>query len=129
MELQQSAREEEMELAHPENQIKAPKIFQESQFSKFLTLIFSWEFLFEFTILAIHSPPGWDKEYTFYFLNMLTNKDTYMPVPYFASDFIFALMFLRLYFLIRTLLNFSLYADLYAKKICTKYGFEESIGF
>jgi len=71
----------------------------------------------------------YDKEYTFYMLDMLQTKSQYIGVSYMLSDFLFALMFLRLYFLIRTLLNFSVFSDLYSKRVCSKYGFEADTAF
>ncbi len=85
-------------------------------------MILSWEFIFEFTILAIHPLPNYDAEYHFLIIDMLSTKSKLVPVTYNLSDFLFAFMFLRVYFLIRTLLNFTDFSDLYSKKICAKYG-------
>jgi hypothetical protein len=60
---------------------------------------------------------------------MLGSKNEYVPVHYMLSDFLFAFMFLRFYFLIRTLMNFSIYSDLYSKRVCAKYRFEASTSF
>lgn len=60
-------------------------------------------------LLAIHPFPYLEQEYTFYILNMLSSKDQYVPVKYMLGDFLFAFMFLRVYFLIRTIFNFSIY--------------------
>lgn len=38
-------------------------------------------------------------------------------------------MCLRVYFLIRTIMNFSVYAELYAKRVCVKHGFEQDTSF
>lgn len=54
---------------------------------------------------------------------MLGAKDTMMDVNYFLSDFLFAFMFMRFYYIIRTLINFSVYSELYSKKVCVKYKF------
>jgi len=62
-------------------------------------------------------------------LNMLGSKDQYVPVNYMLSDFLFAFMFCRFYFLIRTLMNFSVYSELYSKRVCAKYKFEASTSF
>lgn len=101
----------------------------ESSFSKFLALLFSWEFLFEFCILALHPPPNYEVEYTYEIIDMLGTKSKLMPVRYKLSDFLFAFMFMRIYFLIRTFFNFTIYADLYSKRVCAKYGFEGSTSF
>jgi hypothetical protein len=60
---------------------------------------------------------------------MLGSKNEYVPVHYMLSDFLFAFMFLRFYFLIRTLMNFSVYSELYSKRVCAKYKFEASTSF
>jgi len=65
----------------------------------------------------------------FYVIDMLSSKSTTIPITYTLSDFLLAFMFLRMYFLVRTLLNFTVYADLYSKKVCAKYGFEGSTSF
>ena len=45
------------------------------------------------------------------------------------SDFIFALKFLRIYFVIRAVFNYNIYMDLYSKKLCKQYGFTANIRF
>jgi hypothetical protein len=60
---------------------------------------------------------------------MLGSKDRYVPVKYMLGDFLFAFMFMRFYFLIRTIMNFSAYSDLNSKKTCSKYGFEADTPF
>ena len=74
-------------------------------------------------------PPGLDRAYIFYIIDMLKSKSIKVPVVYMLSDFIFSLMFLRVYFLIRTLLNFSLYSDLYATRLAARYNVNTSTGF
>lgn len=60
---------------------------------------------------------------------MLSSKDMEVDVHYMLSDFLFAFMFLRFYFLVRTLMNFSVYSELYSKRVCAKYKFEASTSF
>jgi hypothetical protein len=60
---------------------------------------------------------------------MFGNKNELVPVRYMLGDFLFAFMFLRCYFLLRTIMNFSLYADLQSKKVCIKYNFESDTSF
>jgi hypothetical protein len=38
-------------------------------------------------------------------------------------------MFFRVYFLIRTIMNFCAYSELYSKRVCKKYGFESNTSF
>ena len=94
----------------------------------FFSLIFSFDFLFEFIIIAVHPIP-YDNEYTFHIIDMLSTKSQLIPVHYKLSDFLLAFMFFRLYFLVRTLFNFTIYSDLYSKRICTKYEFEANTHF
>jgi hypothetical protein len=49
---------------------------------------------------------------------MLSSKDQYVPVKYMLGDFLFAFMFFRIYFLVRTIMNFSIYQDLYSRRVC-----------
>jgi len=85
--------------------------------------------MIEISILLIHNMPYVEQEYTFYIIDMLNTKSVLIPVTYMLSDFIFAFMFLRIYFLIRTFFTFTIYADLYSKKVCAKYGFEANTSF
>jgi hypothetical protein len=87
------------------------------------------EFAFEFTLLIIHPIPKYEANYEFMIIDMLSTKSKLVPVQYMLSDFLFAFMFLRIYFLVRTLLNFSLYSDLYSKRICSKFGVEANTSF
>lgn len=74
-------------------------------------------------VLAIHPMPYIEQQYTNHILNMLGSKDKYVEVNYMLSDFLFAFMFLRFYYIVRTLMNFSVYSDLYSKRVCSKYKF------
>jgi len=60
---------------------------------------------------------------------MLGTKDKYVEVNYMLSDFLFAFMFLRFYYLIRTLINFSAFSDLYSKRVFAKYKFQANTFF
>jgi hypothetical protein len=101
----------------------------ESNFNKWIKLLFSKKFMFEVMLLAIHPIPYVEKEYPTKILNMLGSKDTYVDVRFFLGDFLFAFMFFRIYFLIGTILNFSVYSELYSKKICSKFRFESNTHF
>jgi hypothetical protein len=52
-----------------------------------------------------------------------------VDVHYYLSDFLFAWMFMRFYYIIRTLINFSVFSELYSKKVCAKYKFEGNTSF
>jgi hypothetical protein len=45
------------------------------------------------------------------------------------SDFITAFMFVRIYFLIRTIGNYSKYTDSFAVKVCKNYGISANLRF
>lgn len=105
------------------------KFTKESNFRKFFVLICSWEFMFEFVILAVHPLPYYDVQYDVPILNMLGDKSEYQPVRYMLSDFLFAFMFLRVYFVIRTLMNFTSFSEMHSKRICAKYGVEANTSF
>lgn len=83
--------------------------------------ILTTEFFFEVFILLVHPIPYYEKVFLFEIIDMLDTKTTYVEVYYMLSDFLYAFMYLRFYFLIKTFLNLSIYADLYSKKICSKY--------
>jgi len=87
------------------------------------------EFLFEFTILVVFPIPYYEKQIDVPVLDMLGDKKDNVIVRYMLSDFLFAFMFLRVYYVIRTLMNFCPYSEMYAKRICAKYGFESSTSF
>lgn len=114
---------------HAEITHKRIKFKKDSPFYKWMVKIFSTEFLVEVLILCIHPLPYYEKEYTVYVINMLTTKDAYVPVHYMLGDFLFAFMFLRFYFLIRTIMNFSTFSDLSSMKICKNNGFESNTSF
>ena len=80
-------------------------------------------FIFEVTLLMISPIPYYDRYITYE-----DCKDG-ITVHYLLSEFLVAIMILRMYFLIRTFFNFSLYADAISKKICKNYGFEAGVRY
>lgn len=48
---------------------------------------------------------------------------------YFVDDFLLILMFLRLLILLRNFFNYSQYCDVFAKRLCDRYGFTANIRF
>lgn len=48
---------------------------------------------------------------------------------YYLCDFILVFMFLRLFFLARSIMNYSLYTDSYSKRLCQQYGFTSGVRF
>lgn len=45
------------------------------------------------------------------------------------SDFFLAFMFLRISLLIRSIFNYTMFTDLYAKRLCESYGFTANVRF
>jgi hypothetical protein len=50
-------------------------------------------------------------------------------VQQFLSDFILATMFLRVFFVARSVFNYSIYTDAYFKKLCREHGFNPGVRF
>ena len=81
-------------------------------------------FLIEFLILVIHPFPYYEQSWTMNIIDMSSKADKIQVTYLIGEDFLFAWLFLRVYFLMRTMLNFSVFSDLYAKRVCVKYGFQ-----
>ena len=79
------------------------------------------QFLTEVVMLMIVPIPFYDCYFTFY----CEGKDT----TFFLSGFMLVIMFRRVYFLVRSMLNYTQFRDPYTKKICKAYGFENSVLF
>jgi hypothetical protein len=56
-------------------------------------------------------------------------KTGYIPVYYLLSDFILAFMFIRVVFFLRAVINYSIFMDIYSKKLCKSYGFTANVRF
>ena len=63
--------------------------------------------------------------YDRYIVLNCSGKDT----VYLLSEFMLVFMFNRIYFLIRSMLNYGQFMNPYAKKLCKSYGFDNSISF
>jgi hypothetical protein len=50
-------------------------------------------------------------------------------IMYYLCDFIQVFMLLRLFFVARTFINYSVYTDAYSKKLCRSYGFTSGVRF
>ena len=57
------------------------------------------------------------------------DKSSTIDVYYLSSDFILVFMFLRLFFVMRAVFNYSMYTDVFAKKLCRSYGFTANVRF
>ena len=58
---------------------------------------------------------------------MKSKKDR--EVIYLLSEFLVAFMWIRIYFLVRSVFNYSIYTDAYSMKLCKSYGFSANVGF
>ena len=58
-----------------------------------------------------------------------TNPKKNIVTSYFMSDFILAFMFMRIFFLCRSIFNYSIFTDPYSKKLCRSYGFTSGVRF
>ena len=45
------------------------------------------------------------------------------------GDWLLVIMFLRLFFMYRSFINYSIYTDAYSKKLCKAYGFTSGVRF
>lgn len=71
--------------------------------------------------------PYWDMIIDINALN--TSKTAPVPVYYLLSDFILAFMFVRTIFLARAVINYSIFMDIYSKRLCKSYGFTANVRF
>ena len=74
------------------------------------------KFLIEVFILILVPIPYYDT----YIITNATGMDT----VYFLSEFMLVFMFARMYFLVKSCLNYNQFMNPYAKKLCKAYGFE-----
>ena len=78
-------------------------------------------FIFEVILLLIFPIPYHD-----WYIS-IDAKET--VVTYLYSELILAVMWLRIYFLLRSIFNYSIYTDAYSKKLCKSYGFSAGVRF
>ena len=76
-------------------------------------------FIIEMFILIIHPVPFHDD----YWVIVARQKQ----VVYLYSEIILVFMSLRVYFLVRCILNYSDFLNAYSKKVCRSYGFETGV--
>ena len=70
-----------------------------------------------------------DWSFRFEFIDVSKNKQSKIAVYYLLSDFILVIMFLRVYYVVRAVLNYNMYMDSFAKKLCRSYGFTANVRF
>lgn len=78
-----------------------------------------WMETFIFMICPI---PYYDAVLKISFMNS-SDRTRLVDCYYLISDFILIFMFLRLFFVIRSVFNYNIFTDVYAKKLCKSYGF------
>ena len=56
-------------------------------------------------------------------------KTEYIEIQYTLSDFLLAAMFLRVFLFVRNFFNYSHFTDVYARRVCERYGFTANTRF
>ena len=88
---------------------------------------FQGSFWYEAFIFIIFPIPFTD--WLYYIKAMKMDKSETVDVYYLSSDFVLVFMFLRLFFVMRAVFNYSMYTDVFAKKLCRSYGFTANVRF
>ena len=76
----------------------------------------TFSFFLEIMLIAIHPVPYMDFKFTLSQLN-LADRSKYVDVVYRLSEFLLAFMFLRILLLVRSIFNYTMFTDLYAKRL------------
>jgi hypothetical protein len=87
---------------------------------------FGAQLAIEILAICIFPYPFYDR---FISVSVQSSQHPNLQIIYWLGDFFFAMMFLRIFFLFRTLDNFSLYSDAFSKQICKSYGFSSGLRF
>lgn len=88
---------------------------------------FGLSFWVEAFMILLCPIPYWDFIIVVPALNL--SKDASINVYYLLSDFILAFMWVRIVFLTRSVINYSIFMDIYSKKLCKSYGFTANVRF
>jgi len=88
---------------------------------------FGTSFWLEALIFMIFPIPYYDCIITVYTINRAENGT--IPVYYLLSDFILALMWIRCVFILRAVFNYTIFMDIYSKKLCKSFGFTANVRF
>lgn len=83
---------------------------------------FTKTFVFEVFILLINPIPFYES-----YVTIRAKKN--IKVVYFLSEFLLSFMILRLFFILRTIFNYSIYSDSFSKQLCRTYGFRPGLFF
>lgn len=89
------------------------------------TTMFTPQLFWELLIVAVSPIPYWDM----YISRTVVSSDGPTQFYYLMNDYINAFMALRLYLVVRVCINYSVYTDMYSKKLCQMYGFNTDMGF
>lgn len=88
---------------------------------------YGFSFWSEAFIILLCPVPYWDCIIT---LPAMNQDQTYTVYSYYLlSDFILAFMFVRVIFMSRAIINYSIFMDIYSKKLCKSYGFSANVRF
>ena len=79
-------------------------------------------FIIEVLILLVIPTPFYDQYFT-------VECNGGQQIVYLLSDFAIAFMWLRLFFLYRSIYNYSIFSDAFAKQVYNSYGLKETLGF
>ena len=82
------------------------------------------KFLLECTLMAICPQPFYDD---FFITKVIMHPKEFQV--YNLNDFLLIIMFLRLIFLYRSMINYNIYTDAYSMKLCKLYGFSGGFRF
>ena len=69
--------------------------------------------------------PGYDKKY----ISRISAANGYKYVQTYLSDYLFCLMFMRIYFIFKWRFNTDIYNDAFSKQLCKDNGFYPSYWF
>jgi hypothetical protein len=89
--------------------------------------LYSLTFFFDVLIMLINPIPYYDFIIVFPCLNIIHTEP--VKVYYLLSDFLLAFMFMRVVFVFRSVINYSLFMDIYSKRLCATYGFSANTKF
>ena len=87
----------------------------------------NFKLVMDILILIVFPLPFYDR-YIFIKQND-ENGLEYFYTDYLLSDFMIAFMFLRILFLLRSAVNYSIYKDAYSIRLCQSYGFNGGTRF
>jgi len=89
--------------------------------------IFTFQLVIEVLIMLVFPIPFYDKWVVLVVVD--PNDHEIEPITYYMSDILMAFMFLRLWFVFRTIMSRSKYLDAYSKNLCKMYGFSTNTRF